>query len=131
MRTPDNGGVGSVIHEVAERASTLARLEAELAMLELRRKLVSLGTGGALVLGAGILGLFAIGFLLATAAVALAIVLDTWLALLLVGAALLALTAVAAVVGISTLKRGVPPIPERAIREAKLTAEALKGNGHG
>ncbi len=131
MRTPDNGGVGSVIHEVAERASALARLEAELAMLELRRKLVSLGTGGALVLGAGILGLFAIGFLLATAAVALAIVLDTWLALLLVGAALLALTAVAAVVGISTLKRGVPPIPERAIREAKLTAEALKGNGHG
>ena len=32
-------GVGSVIHEVAERGSALARLEAELVMLELRGKL--------------------------------------------------------------------------------------------
>ncbi|MBA3401594.1 MAG: phage holin family protein [Actinobacteria bacterium] len=131
MPTPANGGVGSVIHEVAERASALARLEAELAILELRRKITSLGIGGALVLGAGILGLFAVGFLLATAAAGLAIFLDTWLALLLVAVGLLALTAVAAAVGISTLKRGLPPIPERAVDEAKLTANALKGNGRG
>ncbi len=131
MRTPDNGGVGSVIHEVVERASALARLEAELAMLELRGKITSLGIGGALVVGAGILALFSLGFLLATAAAALAIFLDAWLALLLVGVVLLVLTAVAAVIGISTLKRGVPPIPERAVKEAKLTAEALKGNSRG
>ncbi|MDQ3672673.1 MAG: phage holin family protein [Actinomycetota bacterium] len=131
MPTPGNGGVGRVIHEVAERASRLARLEAELAMLELRGKITSLGVGGALVAGAGILGLFALGFLLATAAAALAIVLDAWLALLLVAVGLLVLTAVTAVVGISTLKRGVPPIPERAMDEAKLTAEALKGNARG
>ncbi len=131
MPTPANGGVGSVIHEVAERASALARLEAELAILELRRKITSLGIGGALVLGAGILGLFAVGFLLATAAAGLAIFLDTWLALLMVAGGLLVLTAVAAAVGISTLKRGVPPIPERAVNEAKLTASALRGSDRG
>ncbi|CAN5650548.1 hypothetical protein BH18ACT13_BH18ACT13_13350 [soil metagenome] len=131
MPTPANGGVGSVIHEVAERASALARLEVELATLELRRKITSLGIGGALVVVAGILGLFALGFLLATVAATLAIFLDAWLALLLVAVGLLVLTAVAAAVGISALKRGVPPIPERALSEAKLTAEALKGNGRG
>ncbi len=131
MHTPANGGVGRVIHEVAERASALARLEAELAILELRRKITSLGIGGALVLGAGILGLFAVGFLLATAAAGLAIFVDTWLALLLVAVGLLVLTAVAAAVGISTLKRGVPPIPERAVSEAKLTASALRGSDRG
>ena len=28
-------------------------------------------------------------------------------------------------------QRGTPPVPEQAIREAKLTSEALKANGHG
>ncbi|CAN5115875.1 phage holin family protein [soil metagenome] len=124
-------GVGSVIHEVAERASALARLQAELVMLEVRGKIASLGIGGGMLLGAGLLGLFALGFLLATAAVGLATFLPTWLALLIVGGALLLSTAALAAIGISVLKRGVPPVPEQAVREARLTAEALKGNGHG
>jgi len=124
-------GVGSVIHEVAERASALARLEAELVMLEVRGKIASLGIGGGMLLGAGFLGLFALGFLLATVAAGLATFLPTWLALLIVGGALLLSTAALAAIGISVLKRGVPPVPEQAVREAKLTAEALKGNGHG
>jgi len=130
MPTPGSG-LGAVIHEVAERASALARLEAELALVELRAKIASLGAGGALLAGAAVLGLFALGFLLATAAAGLATFLDTWLALLLVGVVLLISTVVVAVVGLSLLKRGVPPIPERAVKEARLTAEALKGNGRG
>ena len=54
-----------------------------------------------------------------------------WLALLIVGIALVLLTAALGFIGISMLKRGVPPIPERAVAEAKLTAETLKGNGRG
>jgi hypothetical protein len=30
----------------------------------------------------------------------------------------------------SQIKRATPPLPEQAIREAKLTSEALKANGH-
>ena len=124
-------GIGSAIHEVAERASALARLEAELVMLELRGKIASLGLGGGMVLGASILALFALGFLLATAAAGLATFLPIWLSLLIVGAVLLLATAALAAIGISVLKRGVPPVPERAVAEAKLTAEALKRNGLG
>ena len=40
----------------------------------------------------------------------------------------------AAVLGLlarALIRRGTPPVPEQAIREAKLTSEALKANGHG
>ena len=84
-----------------------------------------------MVLGAAILALFTLGFLLATAAAGLATFLPTWLALLIVGVVLLLATITLAAIGISVLKRGVPPVPERAVTEAKLTAEASKRNGHG
>jgi len=41
---------------------------------------------------------------------------------------------IAAILGLVArrlIKRGTPPVPEQAIREAKLTSEALKANGHG
>ncbi len=123
-------GVGSVVHEIAERASALARLEAELATVELRRKLAAIGLGGALVLGAAVLGLFALGFLLAAGAAGLATALPTWAAILLVGGALTLAAGVLGFVGVSRLRRGVPPVPEQALHEAKLTAQALKENGN-
>ena len=90
----------------------------------------ALGAGAGLGVAAAVLALFAFGFALATIAVALAIVLDAWLALLLVTAGLLALTAIVGLVARSLIRRGTPPLPEQAIREAKLTTEALKANGH-
>jgi Putative Actinobacterial Holin-X, holin superfamily III len=128
MPTRGNG-VGTAVHEVAEHASALARLEAELATLELRGKLRSLGVGGGLLVAAAILGLYSLGFSLAAVASGLASVVDIWLALAIVALGLLAGTFAFAMAGIASLRRGVPPVPERAMAEAKLTAEALKGNG--
>ena len=31
--------------------------------------------------------------------------------------------------GVRAIKKGTPPVPEQALAEAKLTTEALKGNG--
>ena len=45
----------------------------------------------------------------------------------------LGLFAIAALLGLlarGRIKRGTPPVPELAIREAKLTSEALKSDGH-
>ncbi len=124
-------GVGAAAKQVAEHASSLARLELELAAVELKRKAGALGAGAVLGLVAALLALYAVGFGFATIAVALANVLDLWLALLLVTAALLLLTAIAGAVAVQRIKRGTPPVPEQAIREAKLTTEALKADGHG
>jgi hypothetical protein len=122
--------VGGAAKQVAEHASLLAKLELELAGLELKRKLGSLGAGVGLGIGAGVLALYGLGFLLATIAAALAIVLDTWLALLLVTVGLLVLVGVLGLLARARIKKGSPPVPEQAIREAKLTTDALKGNGN-
>jgi len=129
-RAAESTGVGTAAKQVAEHASTLAKLELELAGLELKRKVGALGAGAGLGLGAALLVLYGLGFLFATIAVALAIVLDAWLAVLLVTLGLFALAGALGLLARAQLRRGTPPVPEQAIREAKLTGEALKASGH-
>ncbi len=121
-----NGGVGGAAKQVAEHASSIARLELELAGLELKQKVVALGIGIGLGLGAVIFAVFMLGFLFATIAAAFATFLATWLALLVVTVILLVLAATLGVLARGRFKKGAPPVPEQAIREAKLTQEALK-----
>ena len=121
-----NGGLGGAAKIVAEHASSLARLELELALLEVKRKATALGIGIGLAVGAALLGLFALGFALLTLAAVLDTFLAAWLALLIVTAALLLLAGGLGMAGLRLIKRGSPPVPEQAIREAKLTTGALK-----
>jgi len=122
-------GLGAAVKEVAERASAIVRLELELAAMELRRKVVSLGLGIALALAAAIVLLFVVGFAFATIAAALATAVATWLALLITTGILLVFALSLGAIGIMKIKKGSPPVPEQAIREAKLTTEALKSDG--
>jgi hypothetical protein len=124
--TGAQSGVGDAAKRVADHAKALAGLEVELAALEMKRKAGALGAGVGMLVGAGVLGLYALGFLLATVTAALAIVLDLWLALLIVSLALLVLAGVLALVGRASLRKGSPPVPEQAITEAKRTTEAIK-----
>ena len=119
-------GLGAAAKAVSERISSIVRLEIQLAVTELKRKVVALGLGIGLLLGAGIFMLFMLGFAFATVAAVLATFLSTWLALLIVTGILLAIAGVLGFLGISSLAKGTPPVPEQAIEEAKLTTEALK-----
>ncbi len=119
-------GLGAAARAVSERVSSIVRLEIELAASELRRKVVALGLGIGLLLGAGIFLVFMLGFAFATVAAALATVVSTWLALLIVTGILLVLAAVLGFVGITLVSKGTPPVPRQAIEEAKLTTEALR-----
>ena len=125
-----NGGqpsLGTAVKQVAEHASTLFRLELELAALELKKKAASLGVGIGLLVGAAVVSLFMFGFLFATIAAGLATAMPWWLALLIVTLFLLVVTAVLALVGQRLVKKGTPPVPEQAIAEAKITSNALRG----
>jgi 4-amino-4-deoxy-L-arabinose transferase-like glycosyltransferase len=121
-----NGGVGGAAKSVAEHASAIARLEIELAVLELKKKVVALAVGIGMGIGAAILGIFGLGFVFLTIAAALATFLSTWLALLIVTLGLLTLAGLLGVLALGRIKKGTPPVPEQAIREAKLTTQALK-----
>jgi hypothetical protein len=127
MPTPvENGGVGGAAKVVAEHASSIAKLELELATLELKKKAMSFGLGIALAVGAALFGLFMLGFAFATLAAALATFFSTWLALLIVTLFLGVLAGLLGLLALGRIKKSSPPVPEQAIREAKLTSEALK-----
>ena len=126
LRKQTNGGVGGAAKSVAEHASAIARLEIELAALEVKTKVTALAVGIGMGIGAAILGLFGLGFVFATIAAALATFLSTWLALLIVTLGLFALAGLLGVLALRKIKKGTPPVPEQAIREAKLTTQALK-----
>ena len=122
-------GLGASAKQVAEHASALARLEIELAALELKGKVANLGLGLGLAIGAALVSLYALGFGLATVAAVLSIFLDTWLALLLVFASLILIAAILGLIALNRFKRATPPLPEQAIEEAKRTQAAIKSDG--
>ncbi len=122
-------GVGAAAKQVADHAKNLVGLELELAGLELKDKVSSLGVGAGLAIGAAVLGLYAFGFLLLTVAAALAEVMPVWLALLIVAVFLLVVSGVLAAVGLKKIRKGTPPVPEQALTEAKRTSEALRSDG--
>ena len=123
--------LGTAAKSVAEHASSIVRLEIELASLELKRKVAALGIGIAFAAGAALFFLYFLGFAFASIAAGLATAMPTWAALLVVMGLLLLGTAVLALLAMMKIKKGTPPIPEQAIQEAKLTTEALKSNGSG
>ena len=127
--TENHTGLGAAAKHVAEHASALARLEMELATLELKRKVTALGLGIGLGLGAAIFLLFFLGFGFATVAAALATVMRTWLALLIVTGGLLGIAGLLGMLALGRIRKGTPPVPQQAIQEAKLTTEALKSDG--
>jgi uncharacterized membrane protein YqjE len=129
IRAGERPGLGGAAKLVADRARSIVRLELQLAATELKHKLAALGIGIGLLAGAALFGFFALAFLLATIAAAIATALSTWLALLVVTGGLVLLVVALAGVGLALIKKGVPPVPEHALEEAKRTAEALK-NGH-
>src|SRR4051812_6959419 len=118
-------GLGDAAKQVAERASSLARLEARLAAVELKQKLATFSVGIGLAVGGAVLALFGLGFMFASAAAGIATALPMWAALLIVGGVLAIIAAVLVMIGIKRLRAGAP-VPEQAIEEAKLTTEALR-----
>jgi hypothetical protein len=131
MPTPgtERPGLGGATKLVADRVRTIVQLELQLAAAELKKKVAAIGVGIGLVAGAGLFAFFALAFLLAAIAAGIATALAWWLSLLIVGVALLLLAGILTAIGVSSIKKGSPPMPEQAIVEAKLTAEALK-NGN-
>jgi small-conductance mechanosensitive channel len=121
-------GIRISLARVVAHTRALVRLERELARAELERKGELVGGGVALALGAAILSVYAVGFGLAALATALALVVDWWLALLLVFLVLLVFVAGLALGSRRLLRAAAPMKPVQAIEEARLTKQALRGS---
>jgi hypothetical protein len=119
-------GLSGATKRVADHARSLVQLEVQLAMSELKRKVVALGAGIGLILVAALTAVLALCFGLAAATAGIATEFSVWLSLLIMFGGLLLLAAVLGAVGAVLLRKGSKPVPEQAIEEAQLTAEALR-----
>ena len=113
--------------EVVERARSVAKLQVELALLEIKQKLARIGIGVGLAAGAALVALYAVGFLFAAAAAGLATSIPWWAALLIVGVVLL--HGHASCCSRSRYGRSsatcAAGAPRQAIEEARLTTETV------
>jgi hypothetical protein len=119
-------GIVRQVKHVKVRATSLARLILELGQLEAKRKAAALGKAAAFGLAAGVLGFYALGFLLASAAARLSETLSLWLSLLIVAVAVLLVAGVLVLLAIRFARAASPPVPSQAVDEARRTADTLK-----
>ena len=114
------------MQRLSEQTSRLARQEVELAKAEVAEKGKRLGIGAGAFGGAGVVGLFAFGALVACAILALDLAMAGWLAALIVAVVLAAVAGVLALVGKRKVEQATPPVPERAIESTREDVDAAK-----
>ena len=123
QETPSEPTTGELLKGIADDATTLFRQELLLARQELQEGLAATAQAGALLAVAGVLGLYALGFLLFTIAVAIGG--PDWLGFAIVTVVLLVVIAVLGLLGRRRLAAS-KVAPERAKAELKETAAELK-----
>jgi len=115
-----------LLRQLSQQTGDLVRQEMELAKAELTEKGKAAGLGAGMFGGAGLVALYAVGALTAGAILALAIVLDAWLAALIVGVVYAAIAGILALTGKKKVEQATPPVPEQAIESTKEDVEWTK-----
>ncbi len=129
--SPESQTLGALVHQLSQQIPELVRSEIRLAQAEVAQKGKRAGVGIGMFSVAGLLGFFGVAVLITTAILGLAIVVDAWLAALIVAILLLAGAGIAGVVGKNKVAQAAPPAPERAIRGIKDDFATVKGGHHG
>ncbi len=128
---PEGPTLGALVHQLSQQIPELIRSEMKLAQAEVAAKGKRAGVGIGMFSVAGLLAFFAVASLIATAILGLALVVDAWLAALIVAVILLAGAAVAGVMGKNKVAEAAPAVPERAIQGLKDDLSTVKGDHHG
>jgi hypothetical protein len=120
--------LGEIVSEVTSKAQLLVREEIELAKAEVTAKVSKLAKGAGFFAGAGILAVFGLIYLFHMLALGFAdwFGLKDWVGYAIVTVLIFIVVGVLALLGLRSIKKGSPPVPELAIEEAKKTQAALK-----
>lgn len=124
----DTRSLGEIVGDVSQDLSALVRQEMDLAKVELKHEVATLGKGAGLLGGAGVAGLLTAVFL----SLALAYLLDNWMpaevAALIVGLLWAVAAAVLAARGRKNLKNANPQLPatQQTLKEDVQWARAQK-----
>jgi uncharacterized membrane protein YqjE len=127
---PESQTLGALVHQLSQQIPELVRSEIRLAQAEVAEKGKRAGVGIGMFSVAGLLAFFALASLVTTAILALTLVLDAWLAALVVALVLLAAAAVAGLAGKNKVSEAAPAKPERAIDGIREDIATVKGGHH-
>lgn len=119
----------ALLREIPAQVTALVKLEIAQLKAELKHKAINAGIGIGLLLLAAFLGFFAFAVLIAAAVLGVAVALPAWLAALIIGGALLLLTVILALIGLRSLKKAMPPKPDKSLTSVKMDIHAIKGTG--
>lgn len=111
--------IPELMRQLAEETTTLVRQELDLAKAEMTQKGKDAGVGIGMFGAAGIVGLFALGALTCCFIALLSLVMQVWIAALIVAVVYGAIAGVVALVGKERLKQGMPPKPDETITTVK------------
>ncbi|MBX3100599.1 MAG: phage holin family protein [Salinibacterium sp.] len=118
-----------LISDIPGLLADLVRGEIEALKQELLGKLKLAGVGIGFLVVAATFAFFAVLVLIASAVLGLATVLPGWAAALIIGGGVLVLAVISALIGIASLKKGVPPAPTETIKSIKKDVRVIKGTG--
>lgn len=121
---------GELIARLSTEVRELVRDELQLAKVEMTDKARDTGLGVGMFGAAGLIALYGVGVLVATAILALALVLDAWLAALIVGVVLLAVAGVAALLGRGRVRKAAPLAPAGTTDSVKQDVETVRRAAH-
>lgn len=132
--SPDAGhraepSTGQLVTQLSTEFSELVRGELALAKAEVTHSAKQAGIGAGLFGGAGVVALYGVGALVAAAILALALVVDAWLAALIVAVVLFVVAGVFALVGKKQVSGATPPV-EKTTASLKADVETLKESAH-
>ena len=119
--------LGVLVSELTTRVPELIRSELRLAQAEMAEKGKRAGLGIGMFSVAGLLAFFGLGTLIATAVLVLALVIDAWLAALIVAVLLFAVAGVIGLMGKKKVEQATPVAPERAVEGVKEDIATVKG----
>ena len=124
---PADGSLGSLVSQLSSQIPELIRSEIRLAQAEVTEKGKRAGIGIGMFSVAGLFGLFGFGVVITTIILFLTwLGLAAWVSALVVAVVLLAIAAVAALMGKKKVAEAAPPKPERAIDSVKQDVATVK-----
>ncbi|HYI80891.1 MAG TPA: phage holin family protein [Thermoleophilaceae bacterium] len=126
VQTANDRSVSDLVQQLSAQTGELVRQELRLAQVEMQEKGKRVGAGAGLFGGAGLVALYGVGFLLAAAAMLLATALEPWIAVAIVGGALLLLAGLLALTGKKQVDQALPLAPEQAIETTKQDVDHVK-----
>jgi uncharacterized membrane protein YqjE len=124
----DERKLGELVFDVTEGVSGLVREEIQLAKAEVSEKAGKIAKGAVVGISAGVFAFLALILVMEGIAWLLNEEVfngKTWPGFFIEAAVFLLIAALAALIAYKAVKAGSPPVPEQAIKEAKLTKETL------